>query len=275
VIIPYFRRTVVAMILTITVPSLLGAQSALADDDRPRDGADGPYPVVTVATDSTWPPMEYFNRDRELVGFDIDLVREIGRRAGFRPEFVSVPWDGIFAGLAARRYDMIASSVTLLEERRRMMLFTEPYLNAAQYVVVRSERDDVHRLSDLAGGDVGAQIGTTGSRLIAATEGLTLRSYDDLGHAVEDLAMDRLDGIVADVAIVEHYILANRRYRSLLRRIERPYAIEPYALAVRRDLPDLHETVSAALEDMRRDGTLHRLRDFWFAHTAVEIPEAP
>lgn len=219
--------------------------------------------------------MEYYNRRRELVGFDIDLVREIGRRAGFRPEFVSVAWDGIFVGLAVGRYEMIASSVTLLEERREHMLFTEPYLNAAQYLVVRSERNNVATIADLAGGEVGAQIGTTGARLIVSTPRVTLRSYDDLGHAVEDLATGRLDGIVADVAIVEHYILANPRYRDVLRRIDRPYAVEPYALAIRTDLPALHAEVSAVLEEIRADGTLARIRDFWFEHTTAEIPGAP
>lgn len=274
-ILPSRRRMSAGFIWMLTAASLLPAQSALDWDETTRSRAAGMERTVLVATDSTWPPMEFYNRRRELVGFDIDLVREIGLRAGFRPQFVSVPWDGIFAGLAAGQYDMIASSVTLLEERRRSMLFTQPYLNAAQYLVVPAEQTGVQTLNDLVGGEVGAQIGTTGSRLIDTTEGVTLRSYDDLGHAVEDLAAGRLDGIVADVAIVEHYILANPRYRSILRRIDRPYAVEPYALAIRRDLPELHNQVSRMLEELRRDGTLHRLRDFWFAHTVVDVPEVP
>lgn len=263
------------LILVLATSPLLPAQSGLDWDEETRDRADRPGRVVSVATDSTWPPMEYVNRRRELVGFDIDLVREIGLRVGFRPRFITVPWDGIFAGLAAGQYDMIASSVTVLDERRRHMLFTRPYLNAAQYLVVPMDETGIDSLADLVGGEVGAQIGTTGARLIDATDGLTLRSYDDLGHAVEDLAMGRLDGVVADVAIVEHYVLANPRYRSTLRRLDRPYAVEQYALAIRPDLPGLHNEVHNALEEIRRDGTLRRLRDFWFPHTSVEIPDVP
>ena len=248
----------------VAAPVTLAAQSAL-DWSRADQEAFAALPPVSVATDSTWPPMEYINRERELVGFDIDLMREVGLRAGFRPVFETVAWDGIFAGLAAGRYEMIASSVTLLPERRRMMLFSEPYFMAAQYLVMRREdAAGVRDISDLSGGSVGAQIATTGSRLIAETEGVGLRSYDDLGLAVEDLANGRLDGIVADVAIVEYFVLSNDRYGRRLQVVGEPYAIEPYAFAIRRDRPDLRDRVNRGLAELRSDGTLDRIRAFWF-----------
>lgn len=208
--------------------------------------------------------MEYINSDGRIVGFDIDLVREIGRRAGFQPEFESVAWDGIFAGLAAGRYEMIASSVTILPERRERMLFSQPYFEAAQYLVVDRSRSEVERLADLAGGEVGAQIGTTGARIVAAEPGVTVRTYDDLGLAVEDLATGRLDGIVADVAIVEYYVLSAERYAGRLRVASRPYAVEQYGFAVAPDREELRDAIDEALESIRADGTLARLRRFWF-----------
>ncbi|MFO8042006.1 MAG: transporter substrate-binding domain-containing protein [Alkalispirochaeta sp.] len=222
------------------------------------------YPEIQVATDSTWPPMEYINRDRELVGFDIDLLREIGRRGGFRPVFETVSWDGIFAGLAARQYDMIASSVTLLEERKRAMLFSEPYFEAAQYIVVRNEDVGIQELDELAGRAVGAQIATTGSRLVAEIPDVELRTYDDLGLAVEDLATGRLAAVVADVAIVEFFVLRNERYADQLSITGPPYAVEDYAFAIRLDREELRDTINAALAEIRRDGTLSDIRDFWF-----------
>jgi polar amino acid transport system substrate-binding protein len=220
-------------------------------------------PVVSVATDATWPPMEFINRDRELVGFDIDLLREVGLRAGFRPVFQTVPWDGIFVGLAARHYDMIASSVTVLEERKNSMLFSEPYLQAAQFLVVRRDDNRIARLEDLAGEEVGAQIGTTGSR-IARDAGAAVRTYDDLGLAIEDLVQGRLRGVVADVAIVDYYILGHRDYGSRLSVVDTPYAVEDYAFAIRRDLLSLREDIDHALVTIREDGTLDNLKRFWF-----------
>ncbi|MCG8479630.1 MAG: basic amino acid ABC transporter substrate-binding protein [Spirochaetales bacterium] len=259
-----------AMLFAVSAPRPVQAQSALEWTAEERARFEG-LPAVSVATDSTWPPMEYINTDRELVGFDIDLLREVGLRAGFRPEFRTVAWDGIFAGLAARQYDMIASSVTLLEERTRVMRFSTPYFRAAQYLVVRAEATTVEEISDLAGGTVGAQIGTTGSRLIAATPGVEVRTYDDLGLAVEDLANGRLEGIVADTAIVEYFVMSNERYGSILRVVDEPYAVEDYAFAIRMDLPELQADINRALEEIERDGTLERLRGFWFRN----LPDHP
>ena len=228
--------------------------------------------LVRVATDATWPPMEYIDQHRQLVGFDIDLVHEIASRAGFRVEFESVSWEGIFAGLLADRYDMIASSVTILPERAEVMLFSRPYFEAAQYLVVRKERDDVRTIEDLAGEEVGAQIATTGARLIDRTPGVTVRSYDDLGLAVEDLAQGRLGGIVADVAIVEYFVLGNDRYGDRLMVVGRPYAIEQYGFAIRIDRPDLKTKIDTALRAIERDGTMARLRRRWFEHTDFATP---
>lgn len=254
---------VVVLLATWLYPA--SAQSALEWTAAERREFET-LPEIAVATDSTWPPMEYINRDRELVGFDIDLLREIGVRAGFRPVFETVAWDGIFAGLAARQYDMIASSVTVLEERKRAMLFSEPYFEAAQHIVVRREDRGVQNLQDLVGQTVGAQIATTGSRLIAETPGVEVRTYDDLGLAVEDLATGRLSAIVADVAIVEYFVLGNDRYADELAVTGPPYATEEYAFAIRRDQPDLRDAINEALSEVRRDGTLAEIRDFWFDH---------
>ncbi len=226
---------------------------------------------VRVATDATWPPMEFINTQRELVGFDIDLLREVGRRAGFTPVFTTVPWDGIFLGLAAGHYEMIASSVTVLEERRRVMLFSRPYMLAAQYLVVPRDSPD-RVLADMVGKEVGAQIGTTGAR-IAGDAGARVRTYDDLGLAVEDLVQGRLAGIVADVAIVEYYILNHTEYGSRLHVAEEPYAQEEYAFALRLDQEELRDRIDLALEEMIDDGSLEELKRVWFRSVVPPTPD--
>lgn len=251
----------IPVLLCLVVP--LFAQTALEWTEAER-AAYRELPPVTVATDSTWPPMEFINRDGTLVGFDIDLLREVGRRSGFRPVFITVPWDGIFAGLIAGQYQMIASSVTVLEERKRSMRFSTPYFSAAQYLVVTNDRADVTELSDLRPGEVGAQIGTTGSRVVREADGIRLRAYDDLGLAVEDLAQRRLDGIVADSAIVEYFVLANERYGNQLRVAGAPYTVEEYAFAIDPEATELYQMVEEGLASVRRDGTLDDIMAFWF-----------
>lgn len=246
------------------------AQSALQWNPD-RDPLFLSLPEVQVATDATWPPMEYFNRDGVLVGFDIDLLREIGRLAGFRPVFSSVAWDGIFLGLMSGRYEMIASSVTILDERKRAMLFSDPYLKAAQYLVVRRADETTSGFSDMKGKRIGAQIGTTGARLAEEAD-TVVHTYDDLGLAIEDLVQGRLAGVVADIAIVEYYVLAHPHYGAALRVVEQPYATEYYGFAIRQDRPDLQRAINDSLANLRENGRLDEIKQFWFRHITPGAP---
>ena len=228
-------------------------------------------PTVRVATDATWPPMQFIDQSRAIVGFDIDLFDEIGSRAGFRPVYENVAWDGIFAGLVAGHYDVIVSSVTLLPERRRHMLFSDPYFVAEQYLVVRSDQATIGGITDLVGREVGAEIGTTGAEFVRRTHGVNLRTYDDLGLGLADLVNGRIAGVVADTAIIEFYVLQHPVYRDRLTVVGEPYAVEDYAIAIRRDRADLQLLINAALREIVADGTWERLYKRWFTVSAREI----
>jgi ABC-type amino acid transport substrate-binding protein len=126
---------------------------------------------IVVATDATWPPMEMVDENKNIVGFDIDLLTAAANAAGFVVEFKNTAWDGIFAGLEAGKYDAVISSVTITEERQKTMDFSTPYINAGQILVVKSDSTNVTTLADLKGKTVGAQIGTTGAFAIDKANG--------------------------------------------------------------------------------------------------------
>ena len=201
------RLSALLIVLLILGGALFAAGQAEEDDN-----------VITVATDATWPPMEFINQDQELVGFDIDLMNAAAEAAGFEVEFQNVAWDGIFAGLANGDYDAVISSVTITEEREETMDFSMPYLNAGQVLIVPADGpDNLTNLGEMSGTTLGAQIGTTGAILIQETDGVELRTYDELGLAIEDLANGRIDGVVADTPIAANYALQNDNYSDTLK----------------------------------------------------------
>jgi polar amino acid transport system substrate-binding protein len=161
------------------------------------------------------------------------------------------------------------------------MLFSLPYLIAAQHLVVRSEQTEVSSIHDLSGGEVGAEIGTTGSRFVRSVPNVAVRTYDDLGLGVEDLLNARIEGIVADTAIIEYFVLNNPNTQGRLRIVGEPYAIEEYAYPVRKDRPDLRDRISRELSTIVTDGTWLRLYRKWFPSSASgfttveEIPAFP
>jgi polar amino acid transport system substrate-binding protein len=220
--------------------------------------------MITVASDATWPPMEFVDEDQQIVGFDIDLMNAIAEAGGFEVEFQNTAWDGIFAGLANGDYDAVISSVTITEDRMRTMDFSTPYINAGQVLVVRQDAPaDWETLADLVGESVGAQIGTTGAIAVGEVNGVELRTYDEIGLAIEDLAQGRIAGVVADTPIAADFALQNENYSSVLQIVGEPFTEEFYGVAVRRGNDEVLDMINAGLEIVLNDGTIEELQDKW------------
>ncbi len=220
-------------------------------------------PKIVVASDATWPPMEFVNADKEMVGFDIDLMKLVAEAGGFEVEFRNTAWDGIFAGLKNKQYDAVISSVTITEERKLEMDFSTPYINAGQVLIVRANPAGVTTLADLKGKAVGAQIGTTGAFEIEKVSGVTLRNYDELGLAIEDLVNGRIDGVVADTPIAADYVLQNDTYKSKLKIVGVPFTEELYGIAVAKGNTAVLDLINAGLAKVLGTDAYKALEDKW------------
>ena len=218
--------------------------------------------TVVVATDATWPPMEYVNEDREIVGYDIDLMNAIAEKAGFEVEFRNVAWDGIFAGLAAGEYDAVISSVTITDERRENYDFSEPYINAGQIVVVRAE-SGITGPDDLQGYVVGAQISTTGAFAIQDMEGVELREYDEVGLAFEDLVAGRIDAVVCDTPVAADFALQRDEYRAALKIVGEAFTDEYYGILVQKGNTELLDKINEGLAAVQAEGLDQDLEAEW------------
>ena len=219
--------------------------------------------VITVATDATWPPMEFINADKEIVGYDIDLLTMAAQEGGFIVEFRNTAWDGIFAGLANGEYDAVISSVTITEDRQKTMDFSIPYINAGQVLIVAGSTTGVTVLADLKGESVGAQIGTTGSFEVEKVDGVTLRTYDELGLAIEDLVNGRIAGVVADTPIAADYVLQNDNYSGRLKIVGEPFTEEYYGVAVKKGNSAVLDRINEGLRRVLAAGKDKELQDKW------------
>lgn len=218
---------------------------------------------VVIATDATWPPMEYVDENKNLVGFDIDLINEIAKAANFQVEIKNTAWDGIFAGLAAGDYQAIGSSVTITDERKQTMDFSEPYVNAGQVLVVKKSTAGVSSLADLVGKNVGAQIGTTGAIEIGKVAGVTLKTYDEVGLAFQDLVNGNIDGVVADSPIAANFALQNATYKDALMIVGQPFTDEYLGFAVKKGDAATLKLLNDGLAKVKSSGKLDELIAKW------------
>jgi polar amino acid transport system substrate-binding protein len=217
---------------------------------------------IVVATDATWPPAEFIDPEtKEIIGFDIDLMREIAKEAGLEVEFKNVAWDGIFAGLEAGEYDCIISSVTITEERKKKYDFSDPYFNAGQLVVVRIETTDINSHEDLKGKVAGAQIGTTGAFAIEEIEGATLKEYDTIDLAYMDLIEGRIDAVVADSPLAYGFVA---KYPDKLKYVGEPFTEEWYGIVVKKGNVELLEKINKGLAAVKAKGLIEELTEKWY-----------
>jgi polar amino acid transport system substrate-binding protein len=235
-----------------------GAQKPAAD----AAGAPAKAKLI-FASDCTWPPMEYLDDAKNIVGFEIDMAKAIAAAGGFDIEIRNTAWDGIFAGLAAGSYDAILSSVTITDDRKKEMDFSEPYVNAGQLLVVRKETAGVAGLADLKGKNVGAQIGTTGAIEIGKVAGITLKTYDEVGLAYEDLANGNIEGVVADSPIAADFALQNPKFKAVLKIVGTPFTDEYLGIAVKKGDAAKLKLINDGLAKIKANGQLEALIVKW------------
>lgn len=218
--------------------------------------------TIVVATDATWPPMEYVDENKDIVGYDIDLMNAIAEAAGLEIEFKNVAWDGIFAGLGAGEYDAIISSVTITEERQEKYDFSEPYINAGQIVVVGAD-SDITGPDALSGSTVGAQIGTTGAMEIENIEGAELKEYDEIGLAFEDLVAGRIDAVVCDTPVAADFALQREEYKAVLKIVGEPFTDEYYGILVQQGNSELLDKINEGLKAVQAEGLDQAIEADW------------
>jgi polar amino acid transport system substrate-binding protein len=248
-------------VLLVVLFALLAAGLALAGGTK--EGAAGGKMKIVIATDATWPPMEMVDENKEIVGFDIDLMMAAAKAGGFEVEFQNTAWDGIFAGLETGEYDAVMSSVTITEERKATMDFSVPYINAGQILIVRKESSGVTTLKDLVGKSVGAQIGTTGSFEVEKVAGVELRTYDEIGLAFEDLANGRVEAVVADTPVAADFALMNPNFKDRLKIVGQPFTEEFYGVAVKKGNSKVLDTINAGLKKVLNTNTYKQIEDKW------------
>ncbi|HNX70091.1 basic amino acid ABC transporter substrate-binding protein, partial [Rivihabitans pingtungensis] len=184
------RRTLlVSALLSAVMLSACGKKEA-----APAPAAEAPAaPQVkeyVVGTDAAYAPFEFENEKKEVEGFDMDVLRAVADKAGFKVKFVNTPWEGIFATLAQGDRDMVISAVTITDERKQSMDFSDPYFEARQLIAIGKGVTDVKKFADLKGKKVAVQTGTTGDEVVQKLLGKTsadIKRFESTPLALKEL----------------------------------------------------------------------------------------
>lgn len=238
-------------------------------------GAAAPAPVavtrIVVGLDDNFPPMGFRDDKNELVGFDIDMAKEAARRLGLEVEFKPIDWSAKEAELSGKRVDALWNGLTITEARKQNILFSAPYMENHQIIVVPSN-SAIKTKAELTGKVVGAQEGSSAVDAVKKEDAVfkslkELKTFGDNVTALMDLTTGRLDAVVVDEVVGRYYVAKKPDQYAVL---EENFGTEEYGVGLRKDDTDLHAKIEKALGEMKADGAAAKIAERWFGKNIIK-----
>lgn len=221
--------------------------------------------VFVLGLDDSLPPLGFRDEDNAIVGYDIDLAKEVASRLGVEFQAQPIDWDAKEMELATGKIDCIWNGLTMTPEREAALAFTKAYLDNEQVLVVREE-SGIENLSDMADKRLGVQSGSSAQDAVNANAAFAdslkeIIFFKDNLTALNDLLVGGVDGVVMDSVVAAYDIAQSGKP---LVTVAEPLAKEKYGIAFRKDNIKLRDEVQALLEQMAADGTVSAIAERWF-----------
>lgn len=234
------------------------AASTAAGEGTSKAIEDG---VLTVGTNAEFPPFEYVDDNGDPDGFDIALIKAIGEKMGVKVEVQNMEFDSLVSSIG-NKIDVAIAGMTITDERKETVDFSDPYYEALQYVIVPSG-SAIKSAADLSGKNIGTQLGTTGDLIVqdlaSKDSTVTDSPYDTAALAVQDLLNGKIDCVIIDKNPAE---VLSSQYTGKLSALDGKafdFGAEDYAIAMPKGDTALQTQINKALADLKADGTFDAL----------------
>lgn len=262
-----FRLLLVAMLIF----SLVAVGGCAKKEPAPQPGAQAPAPakVLNVATEATYPPFEMVDKATgEFTGFDMDLIRAIGKAQGYDVKIQSMGFDALIPALQADKVDVTISAQSITEERLKAIDFSDPYFKGGLIVAVRANDTTITKYEDLAGKVLAAEVGTIGA---AASEKLKerdpktqVRIFDGIGEAFMELEKGSAVAVINDFAVTDYYMKTDGKDKiKLVGDIFQ--ADDQYGIGIKKGDTETLKMINEGLAKVKASGEFDQIYKKWFS----------
>lgn len=268
-------KKIVTSLLLVVMSGLLltgcGSTASSSNSGAPANTSSTPQKIV-IGLDDNFPPMGFRDdKTNDIVGFDIDLAKEAAKRLNMQVEFKPIDWNSKEVELNSKKVDALWNGLTITDERKQNIAFTQPYMENKQIIVVLPD-SKIKTKADLAGKVVGAQDGSTSIDAMEKEPAVMksfkeLKKYGDNVSALLDLKAGRVDAVVVD-EIVGRYYMTKKPGEYVV--LSDDFGAEEYGVGFRKSDTQLVEKVQKALDDMKKDGTSAKISEKWFGANVIK-----
>ena len=221
--------------------------------------------TLRVGSETVYPPFEFLDSNSgKYVGFDIDLIDEVAKRAGFEPQILSMGLDGLIPALMSGSIDVAVSALTITPERAAKVDFTKPYYESGLSIMARKDDASIKGVKDLENKVLCAEIGSSGSVFMSKIKGAKIRTFNSAGEAFLELNNKGCEAIVNDKPVNEYFLTQKASANLNLREVPGVLKAENYGFAIRKGDDKLGARLDKALDEIRADGTYDKIYAKWF-----------
>jgi polar amino acid transport system substrate-binding protein len=226
---------------------------------------------LVVGSSATYRPFAFENPNKEIVGYDVDMIKAIAQKAGLKIRIVNTPWTGIFAALNNGDVDLIISGVTINDKRKQSYDFSTPYFEARQLIAVPTT-STAKGLKDLAGKKIAVVTASTGDDTASREFGKTnpdIRRFENTPTVIAELANGGVDAAIGDNGVIAFRVQEHKNLKT----VDDPsFPKEYFGIVVKQGNKALLDRINAGLVAVKADGSYAQIHKKWFLTDAPALP---
>lgn len=228
-----------------------------------KKAAEAPEKVLRVATEPTFAPFEFQEEGSDkLSGFDMDLIRAIGAKMGYKVEIANMGFDALIPALNTGNIDVAIAGMSITDERKQAVGMSDPYYTSGLIVMVQKDNNDIKGIEDLKGKRIAAQIGTTGAAKAHSVEGAVVTEFNTNTESAMELTNGGVDAVINDSPVIGYYLAQGGS--EVAKTVGDVMEAEQYGIAVKKDNTKLLEDINKALAELKKDGEYDKIYKTWF-----------
>ena len=253
------KKILAAICLFAALMGTLGCGGSQTAGTKPAEKKE-----LIVGTEPSFAPFEFPDKQSgELTGFDLDLIKAMGKKAGFEKVTVKgMGFDALIPALDAGNIDVAIAGMSITDARKQKVNFTDPYYESGLATVVRKDNNAIKSLEDLKGKTIAVQLGTTGADAAGKIEGATVKTFDTSDTACLELKNGGADAVISDLPVLQYFL--KQGGSQYAKSVGTPKKGDFYGIATAKKNKELCDKLNKALAELKKDGEYQKIYDKWF-----------
>ena len=252
------KKLLVFLMMAVMACSMLVAGCGGSKEEKKAE----PAKVLRVGTEPAFAPFEFPKEgSKELTGFDIELIQAIGKQMGSKVEISGMGFDALIPALNAGNIDAAIAGMTITEERKKAVSFSDPYYTSGLIVMVKKDNTAVKSVKDLEGKRIAVQIGTTGEMKARTVKNAKVTTFNTQNEAALELKNGGVDAVIGDLTVMEYYLAKGGSQFAMT--VGEKMEAEQYGIAFKKD-SKLTAEVNKAMAELKKSGEFDKIYKKWF-----------